>query len=145
MAIEMNRKILTRVSALLCAVILGIPNISNGINANAEDMDSYGAVYADDGHKIVNLDIAGNHYPDAYNYLKEHNENYTNPQWPSVSIEHKDKTYNDFYKKYYKGEHLCTQYVVCRVHELTGIWISNQDSTNWCRDLTGFYTKKIRP
>lgn len=148
MAIEMNRKILTRISALLCAVILVIPNISNGINANAEDMDSYGAVYADDGHKIVNLDIAGNHYPDAYKYMMDNNINYTGPEYPATDIHRGlDKTYTDYYKKNAQlcYDHPCMQYVVCRVHELTGKWISNTNINEWGGYSDFNSSEKIRP
>lgn len=139
----MNRKIVSRISALVFAAVMGITGIFgsiNAIDAMAGDIDDIGAVYAADGHKVINLDIAGNHYPDTYKYIREHGYDTTNPGTYIVDISGRldnnfpDKTYKDYYNNPQNNDlihkHSCMQYVVCRVHELTGIWLDNKHLAN---------------
>ena len=53
----MNRKILARVSALLCAILMGISGLPNTTTtANAAEMNDFEEEYSpDDGIKLNNL------------------------------------------------------------------------------------------
>ncbi len=163
----MNRKILARVSALLCAVIMGIiPLGIDIINADAKAMYDYSTVnkkdmfdyppatYAEDGHKVVDMTIAGYHYTDIYQYVKDHDPSYGYHQIDGsygglISFMEKDydKTYKDYYKKYAKlcHEYPCMQYAVCRVHELTGKWLNNKDCSGWANSEDFVRSDKLKP
>ena len=132
MAIEMNRKILTRISALLCAILMGISGLPyTTTTANAAEMNDFEEEYSpDDGRKLFNLEINGHLIEDCYNTKKGYET--INPgtyNREELSVICSDNEYGKYHEKVFSNP--CMHYARCRIHELTGIWLNKNNFRSW--------------